>query len=220
MKSIGLLLFLPCIASAQYTDGITTTVNRSISLTADEAAFSVVAGAGLDTTHQQVTQIFLDAGIANLSLTGTALGQSYDYSRNPPSTQTGILYQFAFTVPAAGLKDAAKKMEALRTSPPALLQSMQYTAALNASQATVDAARQTLLPQLFAEAQKKAQTIAAAAGLKLGAIKSVSESFYSYGSYTAWIGTSSAANVFNSSSSGSGTLYTLSTTINFGVAAQ
>ena len=208
------------MAWGQGTDGIATSVNRSISLTADEAAFSVVAGAGMDTTQQQVTQIFLDAGIANLSVTGTALGQSFDYSKNPPATQTQMLYQFAFTVPAAGLKDAAKKMEALRTSPPALLQSMQYTAALNASQATVDAARQTLLPQLFADAQKKAQSIAAAAGLKLGAIKSVSESFYSYGSYTSWIGTSSPANVFSSSGSGSGTQYTFSALVTFGVAAQ
>ena len=220
MKPISLFLFLACIAWGQFTDGIATSVNRSISLTADEAAFSVVAGASLDTTQQQVTQIFLDAGIANLSVTGTALGQSFDYSKNPPSTQTEMLYQFAFTVPAAGLKDAAKKMEALRTSPPVLLRSMQYTAAFNASQATVDAARQTLLPQLFADAQKKAQSIAAAAGLKLGAIKSVSESFYGYGSYSSWIGTSSVANVFSSSSSGTGTQYTFSAMVTFGVAAQ
>jgi Protein of unknown function (DUF541) len=220
MKPISLLLFLACMAWGQGTDGISTSVNRSISLTADEAAFSVVAAAGLETTQQQVTQIFLDAGIANLSVTGTALGQSYDYSKNPPSTQTGLLYQFAFTVPAAGLKDAAKKMEALRTSPPGLLHSMQYTAALNASQATVDAARQTLLPQLFADAQKKAQTIAVAAGLKLGAIKSVSESFYGYGSYNSWIGTVSFGNGFSSSGSSSGTQYTFTAMITFGVAAQ
>lgn len=97
---------------------------------------------------------------------------------------------------------------------------MQYTAALNASQATVDAARQTLLPQLFADAQKKAQSIAAAAGLKLGGIKSVSESFYSYGSYSSWVGTSSFANGFSSGSSSSGTQYTFSAMIAFGVAAQ
>ena len=130
MKPISLILFLACIASGQGTDGIATSVNRSITLTADEAAFSVVAGVGLDTSQQQVTQIFLDAGMANLSLTGTGLGQSYDYSKNPPATQTQLLYQFAFTVPAAGLKDAAKKLEALRAGPPALLQNMQYTVSL------------------------------------------------------------------------------------------
>lgn len=215
MKPISLLLFIACIGWGQFTDGIATSVNRSITLTADEATFSVVAGVGLDTTQQQVTQIFLDAGIANLSLTGTSLGQNYDYSKNPPSTQTLLLYQFAFTVPAGGLKDAAKKMEALRTSQPAVLRGLQYSAALNASQATVDAARQTLLPQLFADAQKKAQSIAAAAGLKLGAIKSVNESFYNYGSSYSWVGTSSFA--FSSSSSGSGTQYTFSAMITFGV---
>jgi hypothetical protein len=221
MRLICLFLFLTCSAYGQFTDGIATSVNRSITLTADEAAFAVIAGAGLDTTAQQVTQIFLDAGITNLSATGAGLGQTFDYTRNPPPMQTAVFYQFAFTVPAAGLKDATKKLEALRISPPALLESMQYTAALNASQATVDATRQTLLPQLFADAQKKAQTIAAAAGLKLGAIKGVSESVYSNGGgYFNWIGTSSFLGGFTSASNGTGTQYTFSAAIIFGVAAQ
>src|SRR5438477_10764250 len=93
MKSLSLFLFLASLASAQFADGITTTVNRSISLTADEAAFSVDVRAGLDTTQQQVTQIFLDAGIANISVTGIALGQSYDYSKSPPAAQTELFYQ-------------------------------------------------------------------------------------------------------------------------------
>ena len=63
MKPLSLFLFLASLGSAQFADGITTTVSRSINLTADEAAFSVVAGAPLDTSQQQVTQIFLDAGI-------------------------------------------------------------------------------------------------------------------------------------------------------------
>ena len=94
------------------------------------------------------------------------------------TTLTQVLYQFAFIVPAGNLKDAAKKMEALRTNPPPVLKNLQYTAVMSASQSTVDAIRQTLLPQVFADAQKKAQTLAAAAGVKLGAIKGVTETFY------------------------------------------
>jgi hypothetical protein len=126
-------------------------------LTADQADFSIVAGAGLDTTQQQIVQIFRDAGISNLSLYGTSLGQSYGYSTNPPSVQTQILYQFTFSVPAAGFKDATKIMETLRL-PTRPAQEPAILRLLNASQATVDAMRQTLLPQLFADAQKKAQT--------------------------------------------------------------
>ena len=219
---LGTLFLLSAFtAFAQLTDGVATSVTRTVTLTADEADFSIVAGAGLGTTQQQVAQIFLDAGVSSLSNSGTALSQNYDYSTNPPTTQTLVLYQFTFSVPAAGLQDAAKIMEALRTSPPALLKSFQYSAALNASQATVDAMRQTLLPQLFADAQKKAQTLAAAAGLKLGGVRGVSESVYASGNIgVSYIGSSisSTTGIVSSTSGGSGTQYTFYANVTYSLA--
>lgn len=220
MRLATLFLVSAFTAFAQLAaDGVATSVTRTVTLTADEAAFSIVAGASLDTSQQQIAQLFLDAGIASLALSGTALGQSYDYSVNPASTETQILYQFTFSVPAAGLKEAAKIMETMRTKPPALLKAFQYSAALNVSQATVDAMRQAMLPQLLAEAQKKAQTLAAAAGLKLGGIKGVSDSYYASGySGTAWIGSSPYGGSFSSSSAGSGTQFIFNASVAFGVA--
>ena len=221
MRLVTLFLLSAFTAFAQLTDGVATSVTRTVTLTADEADFSIVAGAALGTTQQQVAQIFLDAGVSSLSNSGTALSQNYDYSTNPPNTQTLVLYQFTFSVPTAGLQDAAKIMEALRTSPPALLKSFQYSAALNASQATVDAMRQALLPLLFADAQKKAQTLAAAAGLKLGGISGVSESYYASGntgvSYIA-SSISSTTGTFSSSSGGSGTQYTFYANVTYSLA--
>jgi uncharacterized protein YggE len=221
MRLVSLLLFSALIAFAQLSaDGVATSVTRIVTLTADEADFSIVAGVGLDTTQQQVTQIFLDAGVSGLSLSGTSLSQNYDYSTNPASTQTQVAYQFTFSVPAAGLKDAAKIMESLRTKPPALLKSFQYSAALNASQPTVDAMRQTLLPQLLADAQKKAQALASAAGLKLGSVKGVSDAYFASGySSAAWISSSQFLGGFSSSSAaGSGTQYTFNASVTFSVA--
>ena len=196
-----------------------TSVTRTVTLTADEADFSIVAGASLDTSQQQIAQLFLDAGITGLSLSGTALGQSYDYSTNPASTLTQILYQFTFSVPAAGLKDAAKIMETLRTKPPALLKALQYSAALNVSPATVDAMRQAMLPQLLAEAQKKAQTLAAAASLKLGGVKGVSDSYYASGySGANWISSSQFPGSFSSAGTGTGTQYTFNASVTFSAA--
>jgi uncharacterized protein YggE len=218
MRLLALFLLSSFTVFAQLTDGVATSVSRTVTLTADEADFSIVAGGGLDATQQQIAQIFLDAGVSNLSLSGTALSQSYDYSTSPPTLQTQILYQFTFSVPAGGLKDAAKIMEALRTKPPALLKSLQYSAALNTSQSTVDAMRQTLLPQLFADAQKKAQTLAAAAGLKLGGVRGVSDSAYASGnSGVSWIGTSNFSNSFNIYTGNSGTQYTFSANLTFSV---
>jgi uncharacterized protein YggE len=219
MRPITLFLLFTLTAFAQFTDGVTTSVTRTVTLTADEADFSVIAGAGLDTTQQQVAQVFLDAGISGLSLSGTSLGQSYDYSTNPASVQTQVLYQFTFSVPAAGLKDMAKIMETLRAKPPAMLKSLQYSAALNASPSTVEAMRQTTLPQLFADAQKKAQTLAAAAGLKLGAVRGASDSYYATGNTgVGWIGTSSFGGTFSfNGSGGSGTQYSFTANVSFSV---
>jgi Protein of unknown function (DUF541) len=221
MRLLSLFLLSAFTACAQLSaDGVATSVTRTVTLTADEADFTIVVAAGLDTTQQQIAQIFLDAGIVGLSLAGTSLGQNYDYSTNPASSQTQILYQFTFSVPAAGLKDAAKIMEVLRIKPPAMLKNFQYSAALNASQSTVDAMRQTLLPQLLADAQKKAQTLAAAAGLKLGGVKGVSDSYYASGySYASWIGSSQYLGGFSSSSvGGSGTQYIFIANVTFSVA--
>ena len=41
--------------------------------------------------------------------------------------------------------------------------------------------RQTILPQLMEESRKAAQTLAAAAGIKLGAVRTVSDSGGAYG---------------------------------------
>jgi uncharacterized protein YggE len=221
MRLVSLLLFSALAAFAQLTDGVATSVTRTVTLTADEADFTIVAGTSLDTTQQQIAQVFVDAGITGLTNSGTSLSQNYDYSTNPYTVQTLVAYQFTFSVPAAGLKDAAKIMEALRTKPPDLLKTFQYSAALNASQATVDAMRLTLLPQLFADAQRKAQTLANAAGIKLGAVKGVSESYYSSGnSGVSYIGSTLIAvtGTTTSTSGGSGTQYTFYANVTYGLA--
>ena len=220
MRLATLFICSTLAAFAQLTDGVATSVTRTVTLTADEADFTIVAGASLDTTQQQIAQVFVDAGITGLTNSGTSLSQNYDYSTNPYTIQTLVAYQFTFSVPAAGLKDAAKIMETLRTTPPALLKTFQYSAALNASQATVDAMRQTLLPQLFADAQKKAQTLATAAGIKLGAVKGVSESYYASGnSSVSFISSSQfTTGTTTSTSGGTGTQYTFYANVTYGMA--
>src|SRR5260370_11931042 len=64
----------------------------------------------------------------------------------------------------------------LRPHLPAPLQSLQYSVAFNPSQVTVDAMRQVVLQQLLDDSRKLAQSLAAAAGVGLGAIRSISDS--------------------------------------------
>ena len=220
MRLLSLILLACAAAFAQVSEGIATSVSRSVILTADQADFSIIVAVPISTTPQQVLSVLQEAGLTNLTSTGTSLTQSYDYSTNPPSTQTLLQYQFTLTVPAGELITTAKAAETVRTKLPAPVQIFQYAASLNASPATVDAMRQTLLPQLFAEAQKKAQTLAAAAGLKLGAVKGVSESSYSSGgNYVSFLvgSVSNTSTYSNSTSGGSGTQYTFFAGISYGL---
>jgi hypothetical protein len=216
MRTLFLILLFCAAAFAQYADGISVSVNRTVTLTADEAVFTVVVSTGLDVTADQATQALQSAGLQNLTVSGVGLGQPYSYPE-PSAAQT--YYQFTFTMPASNLKDAAKKLEAIRTAPPEIIASLQYAATVNASAATLEAARQTVLPQLLAEAQKKAQFLAASANVKLGAIKGVNES--SYGTYAflgSWISTPAAMYTNSSTNNSTGMQYTLYASVTFGVA--
>jgi hypothetical protein len=58
MRLLCLLFLSAFLAFAQLSaDGVATSVTRTVTLTADQADFSIVAGAALGTTQQQITQI-------------------------------------------------------------------------------------------------------------------------------------------------------------------
>jgi hypothetical protein len=174
MKSTFLLLFaLSWLAPAQMPDGINAPASRTVTLAADEAAFTIVAAASLDSTQQQVKQALQNAGLPNPTVVATGLGP--DSSTYPPGA-VQILYSATVAIPAGSALDTAKNLEALRTHLPAPLQNLQYSVAFNPSQAAVETMRQVVLPQLLDESRKSAQSLAAAVGVKLGAIRSISDS--------------------------------------------
>ena len=175
MKHLLLLLLpvLSCVATAQTFEGINAPASRTVTLTADEAAFTIAVAATLDSTQQQVKQALQNAGLPNPTVVATGLGQ--DASTYPPGAAQ-ILYSATVAIPAGSAMDTAKRLETLRTHLPAPLQSLQYAVAFNPSQTTVDAARQVVMPQLLDDSRKLAQSLAAAAGVKLGAIRSIGDS--------------------------------------------
>ena len=175
MKHLLLLLLpvLSCVATAQTFEGINAPASRTVTLTADEAAFTITVAATLDSTQQQVKQALQNAGLPNPTVVATGLGQ--DNSTYPPG-DVQILYSATVAIPAGSAMDTAKSLEALRTHLPAPLQGLQYSVAFNPSQTTVDAMRQVVMPQLLDDSRKLAQSLAAAAGVKLGAIRSIGDS--------------------------------------------
>jgi hypothetical protein len=175
MKTLFLLLFtgLACVTTAQTSGGISAPASCTVTLTADEAAFTINVAATLDSTEAQVKQALQNAGLPNPTVVASGLGQ--DNSIYPPGAAQ-IRYSATVTIAAGSAIDAAKRLETLRTHLPAPLAGLQYSVALNPSQATVDAARLVAMPQLLDESRQLAQSLAAAAGVKVGAIRSIGDS--------------------------------------------
>ena len=92
----------------------------------------------------------------------------------PPFQAVRTTFSFAVTRPADALKSMVDKLEALRRQPPTGF-SVQYGAALAPSANAVEELRRTVLPQLITEARRKAQNVASAANLTLGAIESIGD---------------------------------------------
>jgi uncharacterized protein YggE len=170
-----LILFITAFyaAMAQTSDGISVPVSRTVSLLTDEVTFTIRTAATLDSTAQQVKQALQAAGLPNPTVVGTGLGPD---NSNLPLGGVQILYTATVTIPASSAMDAGKRLDALRTQLTDPLRSLQYSFTSNASQAAVDAMRQVVMPQLMDDARKRAQSLAAASGVKMGAVRSISDS--------------------------------------------
>jgi len=179
MRHAPVVLFtvLCCAAAAQTLDGINAPVSRTVTIPADEAAFTIIAAGSLDSTPQQVKEALQNAGLPNPTVVAIGLGQD---SRYPPGAAQ-LFYSATVTIAAGSAIDTANRLETLRTHLTPPLQNLQYSVAFNASQAKVDAMRQTVLPQLMEESRKAAQSLAAVAGVKLGAVRAVSDAGGVYG---------------------------------------
>jgi uncharacterized protein YggE len=218
MRYVSVILFivLSCAAIAQTVDGINAPVSRTVTIAADEAAITIAAAGSLDSTPQQVKQALQNAGLPNPTVVATGVGQ--DTSRYPPGPAQ-VLYSATVTIAAGSAIDTANSLEALRTHLPAPIQNLQYSIAFNASQAKVDAMRQTVLPQLMDESRKLAQSLATAAGVKLGAIRAISDSGGTY----AYAGAIAIARIYDPLTGGfpglpSGTQYTFYLNVVFATA--
>jgi hypothetical protein len=175
MKHVFLLLFivLSSVTTAQALEGINAPASRTVTLTADEATFTIAVAATLDSTQAQVKQALQNAGLPNPTVVATGLGQGTSEWFTGPAQ---MLYSATVAIPAGSALDAARSLENLRTHLTAPLQSLQYSVAVNPSQATVDAMRQVVMPQLLDDSRKLAQSLAAATGVTVGAIRSISDS--------------------------------------------
>ena len=112
--------------------GVTTDVNRIVSLPADEAQVFVTAFAGLDSTVDVVVAALQSAGIGAKDLVGQGV-TAYGGFGGTAGDSSVMEYDFQMTVPAAKMQDLANKLEALRQNPPAKIFDLSFVTNLSVS---------------------------------------------------------------------------------------
>ncbi len=158
------------LAFAQ-TDGITVSVSRTMELPVEDANFLISVQAESGVSLEKVMGALNGLSISGKNLVGIN-SQQLGPSSNPPR----FLYLFSFTAPFAKLKDTQEALAAAKISLLAANMDLQNVSIQFAtSESAREAVRQTLMPELLAEARKRAEQIANAAGASIGRILGIGE---------------------------------------------
>lgn len=171
------ILLAGCVAAQQPAidaNSIVVTANRSVVLAPTEATFMINVSAEIGISLEQVLAA-VDLGLTAQDLVSI---NSYPIGPYPPRPDfSRITYVFRLTVPFSQMKDTMDKLEKLRKTVDTNMDLNYNTSVVGPNQAAVDDARGKALPEMVADARKRAQQLAAAAGLTLGAVQGVSEGY-------------------------------------------
>ena len=141
-------------------------VSRAVTLPADETEFIVAATARVDVPRQAVIDALQGVGISAANLSALRVD-------NPGTTRisgTGLtpdgalwIFQFNITTPAGRTADFVQKLNALQKKPPEPVVDVRYLSRGSASEKSVADARARILPEIIAEARRKAEQLALSA---------------------------------------------------------
>ena len=183
VKRLSTLVLCAClrIASGQIeSNSVTVTAARTVNLQPDQASFTVTVNTPVSASPNDVIAALQGSGIgiANLVSVGPSnVLRIGDFTPPVPFMAT-LDWNFSVTVPFTTMKTAFAALAAVANS--VKQNNKDFTgrfafSGAGVSQAALDAARQTVLPDLIADAKNRAKQITDAAGLGLGAILSISE---------------------------------------------
>lgn len=177
------LFFALCssLAVAQTADRtLVSTASRTVTLVADQATLRVAVSAAMDLPQVQALESLAGLGITANDLVSVSTSNPARRVILPgpgpvPVLPSMLQYEFETTLPGERLKDTLDRLEALRRNLPRGIREVSYSMVAGASERALEQLRQRLLPELLEEARKRAETLARAAGVRLGAIRSVND---------------------------------------------
>src|SRR2546428_4502759 len=147
-------------------NSVVVTAARSLVLVPTDVTFTLNVSADLGVTLDQVLAA-VDLGLTAQDLAGI---NSYPGGPYPPVPSISrINYVFRLSVPFSKMKDTVDKLEKLRKTLDTTMDLTYTTSTVGPSPAAVQEAHDKALPDLIADAKKRAQALADAALLKLGA---------------------------------------------------
>jgi hypothetical protein len=162
-------------------NSIIVTVSRTLVLVPTDATFLINVGADISVPINQVL------AAVDFGLTTSDIVSINSYGMYPPyvtaTAPSRVTYVLRLNVAISKVKDTIDKLETLRKATPTGIDLSYSTSGIGPSQVAVDDAHEKALPDLMGDARKRAQAVASAAQLKLGAIQAVNESYYSPSGY-------------------------------------
>ena len=170
------LLLTLCMSLFAQTDAITVTAARTIDLSPDQITFSLAVVTDPTVSLDQVLEATQAIGLDASKLSTINLMPSY----GPGSPRPTLNYVFTLTTAFSRFRETNDKIATMRNSLSDKTPSMDlqvYAVAISPSDASLDQARQALMPQLIADARRRGDLLAKAAGVNLGAVVGVSEVF-------------------------------------------
>jgi uncharacterized protein YggE len=179
------LVFASTITLAQTSNAniVVVSSSKAADVKPDSVVFTLSVDADPTLSIEDVVQSLSTLGITADDLQSIS---PYPYAPQNPNDTTTTKYLFAYTVPFAKLKATTNTLDQLRTSlkNDKNIDLSYFITEYVVAPGVVNDARRKVLPDLIADARSRAQDIAKAAGVSLGAIVSISDSAY-YGAFGA-----------------------------------
>lgn len=178
-SAAGLLISSIMLAqSAADTNTLTVQASRTVRLTPEQATFSVRISTGTETSVAQVLSSVRSIGLdANAFQDVTTGFRSVLTLSRTPQQVPSLDYTFQLSVPFGKLNETIGAIDALQKT---LATDRKWDTSysltgLQASTSTAEESRQRALPELFADARRKAEGLAKSAGVGVGSIRNISE---------------------------------------------
>jgi len=168
------LLFAARLAAADLdSNSVTVTATRTVSAQPDQVALSVDLLATPDVALDDVLARLKGSGITAADLNGVYTSYGVQYV----AANRFLDWNFNLNVAFTKMKDTLKALKALQTSIPAIQDSPALTFSVTGTRYSADAlaAQSCPLPALVSDARRQADAMASAAGMKTGAIVSLTD---------------------------------------------